>query len=89
MLRDLRHGFRVLLQAKGWTVLNADAPAAHASGIITIHRPDADLPALHQRLTDAHIVTSLRADRTGQRYLRLSPHFYNTDAELHRVLELL
>ena len=77
------------LQAKGWTVLNADAPAAHASGIITIHRPDADLPALHQRLTDAHIVTSLRADRTGQRYLRLSPHFYNTDAELHRVLELL
>jgi selenocysteine lyase/cysteine desulfurase len=28
-------------------------------------------------------------DRKGQRYIRLSPHFYNTDAELHRVLELL
>ena len=77
------------LQAKGWTVLNADAAIPNASGIITIHRPDADLPALHQRLTDAHIVTSLRTDRAGHRYLRLSPHFYNTDAELHRTLELL
>ena len=77
------------LQAKGWTVLNADTAIPNASGIITIHRPDTDLPALHQRLTDAHIVTSLRADRAGQRYLRLSPHFYNTDAELHRTLELL
>ena len=35
------------------------------------------------------IVTSLRADRSGKKYLRLSPHFYNTDAELHRVLEML
>ncbi len=77
------------LQAKGWTVLNADAAIPNASGIITIHRPDTDLPALHQRLTDAHIVTSLRSDRAGQRYLRLSPHFYNTDAELHRVIEML
>ncbi|GDY21484.1 cysteine desulfurase [Verrucomicrobiota bacterium] len=77
------------LQTKGWTVLNADAAIPNASGILTIHRPDTDLPALHQRLTDAHIVTSLRSDRAGQRYLRLSPHFYNTDAELHRTLELL
>ena len=47
------------------------------------------MAACHQRLQQAHIVTSLRADRQGQRYLRLSPHFYNTDAELHRVLEQL
>ena len=60
-------------------------PAASSS----IRRPDTDLPALHQRLADAHIVTSLRTDRAGQRYLRLSPHFYNTDAELHRTLEML
>jgi selenocysteine lyase/cysteine desulfurase len=31
----------------------------------------------------------LRADRTGQKYIRLSPHFYNTDAELERVLDLV
>ena len=42
-----------------------------------------------QKLTEAKIVTSLRADRSGQKYIRLSPHFYNTDAELQRVLELM
>lgn len=77
------------LLAKGWQVLQASAPLAHAGGIITIHRPSADLPAIHRKLADAKIVTSLRADRTGQRYIRLSPHFYNTDTELQRMLELL
>jgi len=77
------------LQAKGWTVLLADSPPAHASGIVTLHRADTDLSAVHRKLTEANIVTSLRADRAGRRYIRLSPHFYNTDAELERLLELL
>lgn len=77
------------LREKGWTVLNANAPAANCGGIITLHRADADLPALHQRLADANIVTSLRADRTGRKYIRLSPHFYNTDEELRQVMEIL
>jgi selenocysteine lyase/cysteine desulfurase len=38
---------------------------------------------------DARIHTSLRVDRQGRQYVRLSPHFYNTDAELHRLLETL
>jgi len=77
------------LQAKGYTVLQAGAPPANSSAIIAFHKPGLDLPALHQRLLENKILTSLRADRAGQRYIRLSPHFYNTDAELHRVLELL
>ena len=77
------------LQAKGCTVLQADAPATAASGIVSFSRPGGDLAALHQKLLEAGIVTSLRADRSGQKYLRLSPHFYNTDAELKRVLELV
>ena len=77
------------LQAKGCTVLQADAPAAAASGIISFSRPGGDLAALHQKLLEAGIVTSLRADRRGQQYIRLSPHFYNTDAELQRVVELV
>jgi selenocysteine lyase/cysteine desulfurase len=77
------------LQAKGCTVLAADAPAETASAIVSFTRPGADLAALHQRLLEAGVVTSLRADRTGQKYIRLSPHFYNTDAELERVLELV
>jgi selenocysteine lyase/cysteine desulfurase len=47
------------------------------------------MPALHEKLTRANILTSLRSDRSGRKYIRLSPHFYNTDAELQRVLELL
>jgi cysteine desulfurase/selenocysteine lyase len=77
------------LQAKGYTVLQADAPPQHASGIVTFWKPDTDLPALHERLTSSGMHTSLRADRAGQRYLRLSPHFYNTDAELRRVVDAL
>jgi selenocysteine lyase/cysteine desulfurase len=90
------------LQAKGFTVLNADAKPENASGIISFHqtspsRDEAasaakagkDLTALHKKLKDASVVASLRADRKGQSYIRLSPHFYNTDAELQRALELL
>ncbi|HXI50238.1 MAG TPA: aminotransferase class V-fold PLP-dependent enzyme, partial [Candidatus Saccharimonadales bacterium] len=77
------------LQAKGYTVLHADAPPENASAIVTFHRPGTDLAPLHARLQAAGVFTSLRVDRAGHRYLRLSPHFYNTDAELHRLLELL
>ena len=77
------------LQAKGFTLLNADAKPENASGIISFFRPSGDLAALHKTLAEAGVVTSLRTDRKGQNYIRLSPHFYNPDAELHRVLELL
>ena len=77
------------LQAKGYTVVQADAPQEAGSGIVSFNKPGADLAALHQKLLDAGGVTSLRADRAGQKYIRLSPHFYNTDAELERVLNLV
>lgn len=77
------------LQAKGFTVLSADAPPANSSGIVSFYQPGKDLTGLHQKLLDANIFTSLRTDRTNQKYIRLSPHFYNTDAELHRFLELV
>jgi cysteine desulfurase/selenocysteine lyase len=77
------------LQAKGYAVLQADAPAENGSCILSFHRAGTDLAALHRKLLDANVITSLRVDRTGQGYIRLSPHFYNTDAELGRVLELV
>ncbi|HQL79240.1 MAG TPA: aminotransferase class V-fold PLP-dependent enzyme [Verrucomicrobiota bacterium] len=77
------------LQAKGCAVAHADAPAEARGGIISFHRPGSDLAALHQKLTDAGVMTSLRGDRTGQKYIRVSPHFYNTDAELTRMLEMI
>jgi selenocysteine lyase/cysteine desulfurase len=77
------------LQAKGYTVLHADAPPENSSGITSFYQPGKDLTALHQKLLDAGIITSLRVDRAGQKYIRLSPHFYNTDEELQRLLALL
>jgi cysteine desulfurase/selenocysteine lyase len=77
------------LQAKGCSVLQPDAPATAASGIVSFSRPGGDLAALHQKLIEAGVVTSLRADRSGQKYIRLSPHFYNTDAELERAVDLV
>jgi cysteine desulfurase / selenocysteine lyase len=77
------------LQAKGYTVLQADAPKEHASSITSFYREGVDLKALHAKLESAGIITSLRANRTGQQFIRVSPHFYNTDAELHRLLELV
>lgn len=77
------------LQAKGYEVLHADAAPENAGGILSFSKPECDMAEVHQRLREADIVTSLRADRAGRRYLRLSPHFYNTDGELQRTLELL
>ena len=77
------------LQAKGFAVLNAEPKPENASGITSFFQPGKDLAPLHKKLADAGVIASLRTDRKGQNYLRLSPHFYNTDAELQRVVEML
>jgi selenocysteine lyase/cysteine desulfurase len=77
------------VQAKGYTVLNPEPKPEGVGGITSIFHPGQDLTPLHQRLAAAGVIASLRTDRQGQNYLRLSPHFYNTDAELRRVVELL
>lgn len=77
------------LQARGGTVLHADAQAENASGIVTWFKPETDMAALHQKLLAAGVVSSLRADRQGRRYIRFSPHFYNTDAELDQAMSLI
>ncbi|MBI5387468.1 MAG: aminotransferase class V-fold PLP-dependent enzyme [Verrucomicrobia bacterium] len=77
------------LQAKGLAVLQGNPPPENAGAIISFYRPGGDMAALHGKVTAAGIVTSLRTDRRGQHYLRVSPHFYNTDAELQRLVDLL
>lgn len=77
------------IQQKGYTVLNAEASALNASGIISFHQPGQDMTALHQKLEAAKISSTLRVDRAGNNYIRLSPHYYNTDAELNKLVEQL
>jgi selenocysteine lyase/cysteine desulfurase len=76
------------LETLGFEIIGPrEGPSAHV--ITTCRHPSADLAALHARLTEAGIVCSLRQDRAGHHYLRFSPHFYNTEAELERVAEVL
>jgi cysteine desulfurase / selenocysteine lyase len=77
------------LQEKGLTVVQAAAPEANASGIVSFYRPGEEMAAVHRKLASARVHVSLRTDRAGQQYIRVSPHFYNTDAELGRLLEAL
>ena len=76
------------LLAAGFQFLGPlDGPAA--SGITTFHHPARDTAALFRALEQQDIVASVRFDRAGRQYIRLSPHFYNTLDEMARVVETL
>jgi selenocysteine lyase/cysteine desulfurase len=77
------------LQKRGYTVLNAVPAPENAGSMISFFVNDRDMPGLHKKLSEAGMVTSLRSDRSGQNYIRISPHFYNTDEELRKVLAIL
>jgi selenocysteine lyase/cysteine desulfurase len=77
------------LQQRGFTVLGADTPPEQQGGMFSFFSATRDMAALHAQLVAAGVTASLRRDRSGQRYLRFSPHFYNTDAELQRALAAL
>lgn len=64
----------------------------NASGITTVWRDDShdpSLPRIHEYLAAQKISTSLRHDRQGRAYLRFSPHFYNTEAEMDHVVDAI
>ncbi len=76
------------LQGMGFVILGP-AGGPNASAIVTVSRPGTNIQALFDRLTSEHIVCSPRQDRQSRQYIRFSPHFYNTEAEVDRVLEVL
>lgn len=78
-----------LLKERGWNVLAGNMSAKHRSGIVSFRRDDIDLAAMHTKMAAENIVVSLRTDRAGLHYLRFTPHFYNTDAEIDQALESL
>ncbi|MFO7976310.1 MAG: aminotransferase class V-fold PLP-dependent enzyme [Candidatus Hydrogenedentota bacterium] len=68
---------------------SAAASNAERSGIITVFHPDKNMDKVAHHLQAADIVVSLRHNREGKAFLRFSPHFYNTEAELAHVVEVL
>jgi cysteine desulfurase / selenocysteine lyase len=73
----------------GFTLLGANNGPANHSGIITVTHPTRDIASQFNRLSENRIVCSHRQDRQGNQYLRFSPHFYNTEDEVDRILEVL
>ncbi|MDP9098833.1 MAG: aminotransferase class V-fold PLP-dependent enzyme [Verrucomicrobiota bacterium] len=58
-------------------------------GILTVRHPHVSSSALWDSLTKNDVVASLRHDRANRAWLRISPHFYNTEAEIQRMADLL
>ena len=75
----LRLGFNILGPVTG----------PNTSGITTIWDSERNMPALFERLTSEKIICSARQDREGRQYIRFSPHFYNTEDEVDRVLDVI
>lgn len=62
----------------------------NASSITTAWRDSPPtVEAISEHLAKNGVVVSLRHDRSGRALLRFSPHFYNTEAEIDRVAELI
>lgn len=73
-------GFEVLPPAEGRA----------ASSITTATREGgASLESIYEHLAKNRVVVSLRHNRAGKAHLRFSPHFYNTEAEIDRVIRLM
>jgi len=71
------------LKEKGYVVVSSRREG-EKSGIVSFGRSDMDADMIFQILQERNIVSAARAG-----YCRLSPHFYNTEAEVNVVLEAL
>jgi len=89
-LLDLRAALIQRLAPLGYRpVLDANVPRENLSGIQSFHIPGGDLKGLSSKLEQEKIAVSWRKNRQGETYLRVSPHFYNTETELDRLAEAL
>ncbi|MBM3316096.1 aminotransferase class V-fold PLP-dependent enzyme, partial [candidate division WOR-3 bacterium] len=82
-VRALVDALRGQLGRAGFDIVTPAGPDRSA-GILTCRKPGADMAALHQRLTDAGVAVSLR-----ENMLRISPHFYNDEDEIERLVRVL
>ncbi len=71
------------LEDKGCRVVSSRAPGER-SGIVVFHHSRFDSESIFQKLSDARVVCAIRGGG-----IRLSPHFYNTEEEVDRVLDAI
>jgi cysteine desulfurase / selenocysteine lyase len=88
-LLKLKARLHVGLRPQGFTFLGPEPQSSHASGITTVQHPQRSLEEIAKHLNEQSITPSLRHNRVGKPLLRFSPHFYNTEAEMDRVAEVI
>lgn len=71
------------LEENGYRVLSSRA-RGERSGIVVFHHSRIDTESIFRKLTGARVVCAIRGGG-----VRLSPHFYNTEEEVDRVLEAI
>lgn len=86
---DLRDYLYAALEEMEFDFLSPPPSEPLRSGIVTARHPATSAAALFAALEAAKISASLRNTRDGSVWLRFSPHFYNTHAELDRVIDTL
>jgi selenocysteine lyase/cysteine desulfurase len=72
------------LPSRGYELVLKPTEPSERSGIVSFRHPRMVPAELHTRLRDAGVIISLRSD-----FLRASPHYYNSDEDLDRLLEAL
>ena len=72
------------LPSRGYELVVKPTVPSERSGIVSFRHPRMVPAELHTRLRDAGVIISLRSD-----FLRASPHYYNSDEDLDRLLEAL
>jgi selenocysteine lyase/cysteine desulfurase len=85
-VRDYLHG---LLEEMGFEFLSPSCEEPLRSGIVTARHPRANTSSLFTALEKERITASLRMARESGEWLRFSMHFYNTQAEMERIAEVL
>jgi selenocysteine lyase/cysteine desulfurase len=89
-LLDLRAFAEERFMSNGFRVMGFANRRSQKSGIITlaIENPETAV-AQARKLRENRVDISLRQARSGLSCLRLSPHFYNTEAEIEEVIKIL
>ncbi len=80
-VRELTRQLRSGLKGAGFEIMTPE-PDERRAGIITCRKPDRDMAVVYQQLQAAGFICALR-----ENWLRISPHFYNTEEEVERFVQ--
>jgi cysteine desulfurase/selenocysteine lyase len=87
-IRALTQLLRDRIAPRGFEFLSPEEEK-NRSGILTFSHPRVPADRLWETLKKNDIVVSLRFDRANRSWLRVSPHFYNTPAEIELLMDSL